>query len=195
MHLFYPYAMRIMHHAELVLALALAGGSVLAFPALGVELTGMQDLLQARSAPLAQPEGRATLAVALLLLATIAWTLLCDTIHTAQDVDDDTTAGVRSTLLQHQRYSRWLLRALTATQVGALVSLGCAIRADFADKGALFFGLSCGAAAVALLVMVEKVDLRRPESAAWWLGRGNVAVAAAMVGGFAAEYVVKVKVL
>ena len=113
------------------------------------------------------------------------WTMTYDTIYAHQDVADDVQAGVRSMAVQFRDSTKLLCAALSVGQVGLLVKAGW----DMA-LGEWYFVVACAGTAVALGAMVWLVDLKRPESCAWWFKMDFLFVGATVCGGWFAEYVV-----
>ena len=84
LHLLYPFAKRFTDHPQLVLGFAYSLGIFVAFPALGQALYPFDSGV---------PPGNNMGAYSLTAVI-VFWTLLNDTIYSAQDVEDDAKAGL-----------------------------------------------------------------------------------------------------
>lgn len=182
LHTIYPCMKRVTNFPQLWLGAAFAGG-------VGV---GYAVLMRGQAAwVLPDVTSRDGLCLLSMGVAIAFWNALVDTIYSGQDLQDDKKAGIKSILVVFESSSRGLMRALAVVQVGALVAIGHFERGDLAAGGSPYFGITCGATAVALGVMVERVDLRDAACCAWWFTTGNGYVAACMGGGLLLEYYLK----
>ena len=177
LHILYPFAKRVTHHPQLMLGFAHSLGVFVSFPALG------QSIALGRGPWSANATGALSLSAAIIF-----WTLLNDTIYAAQDVDDDSKAGVGSTMIYWGDAARMFLRVLVLFQLLSLVAVFFVIK-DTAPSGGVFYtSLTCGGTALGLVTMVERVDLREPASCAWWFNQGNVLVGYGIGSGLVGEY-------
>ncbi|KAF9893598.1 hypothetical protein FE257_010910 [Aspergillus nanangensis] len=177
----YPLGKRFTHFPQVILGVGFSLAILMACAALDVELYtrlgsngDSDDLL---------PQTMATMC---LFAACLLWTVIFDTVYAHQDVDDDVKAGVRSLAVLLGGHSRAGLLVMALAQCVFLVMVG--IMCDFS---AIYFMASCGGTLVTLMTMVRTVDLKRPESCAWWFGPGSKIVGVAIVGGLLGEYWVR----
>lgn len=178
LHVLYPFAKRVTHHPQLILGFAHSFGVFVSFPALGESI-----LLSLEDAPSANATGAFCLSAAIIF-----WTLLNDTIYSAQDVDDDSKVGVGSTMVYWGDAARTFLRILVVLQLLSLIAISFVIKDSAASGGMVYTALTCGGTALGLFSMVESVDLREPASCEWWFNRGNVLVGYGIASGLVGEY-------
>ena len=165
----YPYGKSFTNYPQLILGLVFSWGVLLAVPAMNAEAVMMK-----------QP--KVMWAQVVLYLSCTAWTVLYDTIYAAQDVSDDSRLGLYSTMTAHKRNPRSFLRIVCLLQCSGLVAV-----AFLADVSWVYLtGLVT--TVVALVYMIEKVDLSNPKSCAWWFGVGDVRIALIMTVMFLGEY-------
>ncbi|KAG0136504.1 UbiA prenyltransferase family-domain-containing protein [Tuber indicum] len=134
----YPLMKRATHYPQFVLGLAFSWGALLGFPALGLGL-----------------DGPVMATAACLYGSNVAWTVVYDIVYAHQDVRDDVKAGVKSIVVKHEAYTKYLMSALGAAQVGLLAGAGAV-----AGCGPVFYLVSCGGAAGSLAYMIRKVNLK-----------------------------------
>lgn len=89
-----------------------------------------------------------------LFLFCIAWIMFYDTIYAAQDIKDDTKAGIKSSVVRHQGQTRTLLIEAALTQVALLCCTGLVIEAT-----AVYFISTCFGSALILETMIRNVNL------------------------------------
>ncbi|MCJ1374868.1 Para-hydroxybenzoate--polyprenyltransferase, mitochondrial precursor (PHB:polyprenyltransferase) [Loxospora ochrophaea] len=178
-HVIYPLAKRVTNYPQLILGFAQAWGTVLAFPALGLDLLSSSSI---------SPSAH-MMSAGLLYTSMVAWEALCDLVYAAQDLKDDKEAGVKSMALHYQRYLKMVLGAASSFQVACLVCVGLQIEAE-----AMYFAATCGGTAVTLGVMVQRVNLGNPADCMWWFKYGSVATGLAMISGLVYEYGVRLGV-
>ena len=177
LHVLYPFAKRVTHHPQLILGFAHSLGVFVSFPALG------------QSIPLSLDTQYANATGAFSLGAVIVfWTLLNDTIYAAQDVNDDSKAGVGSTMIYWGDGARMFLRFLVLFQLLSLAAILFVIKDAASSGGMVYATLTCGGTALGLITMVERVDLGEPASCAWWFNKGNVLVGYGIGSGLVGEY-------
>lgn len=178
LHVVYPYTKRVTHYPQLVLGLANAGGSAIALAALGVDIS------------LNSPS-RSTIALGLLAVAVTAWATIFDTVYSAQDLEDDKKAGIKSTMVAHERSARVVLRIAASLELLALALIGFVIRSVSPLAGNTMIALTCACTAMALGMMVEKVDFKSTASCGWWFSTGNLLVGAAIAAPLGGAYIVE----
>jgi len=167
----YPLAKRVTYYPQFVLGLTFSWGAIMGFPALGV------DLLH---------NSAALTSAAFLYTSNIAWTVLYDMIYAHMDIKDDSKAGIKSIALKHGKQTKQILSGLAITQVGLLAAAGMA-----AGAGPVFFIGSCGGVAVALAVMIKKVNLKSVKDCWWWFVNGCWLTGGVISAGLGAEYIVQ----
>ncbi len=171
----YPYAKRVTDYPQLVLGITLAWGI---FP--GSVVTGI-DI-----ARMWKDNAPAAMGLWSLFVAYVTWTLVYDTIYAFQDIQDDVTSGVRSMAISWRHSAKTLLALLAAVQIFALSATGWSV-----DAGLGYYVGSCGGSAVALGVMIWRVDLQEPKACAWWFQYGILMVGACMTAGMVANWVAR----
>lgn len=175
LHVLYPYTKRIIYYPQLVLGLAFGGGSVLAFPIFGVDL-------------FLRISDRETAVASLLVLAVTAWTVVFDTIYSAQDLVDDRKAGIKSMMVAHEKGARTVLRIAALVELLALVLIGFVMRSVSIPAGNILIALTCVSTAIALGAMVERVDLTSTSNCGWWFNTGNLFVGMVIGCNFCGTY-------
>jgi 4-hydroxybenzoate polyprenyltransferase len=125
----------------------------------------------------------ATLGGACMYGASVLWTIIFDTVYAHQDITDDVKAGVKSLAIRLEDHTKLVLAVLGAFQVGLLIGAEC-----FCKLSAVYFVISCGGAASAIIAMLVLVDLKTPTSCAWWFGPGSRLVGASVVTGILTKY-------
>ncbi|TQV91357.1 hypothetical protein V2A60_008993 [Cordyceps javanica] len=141
------------------------------FPALGIDLLSNSAALGA---------------AAFLYTSNIAWTVLYDMIYAHMDIKDDAKAGIKSIALKHDADTKKVLTGLAVVQVGLLAAAGAA-----AGAGPAFFIGSCGGAAVALGVMIKRVNLKSVKDCWWWFVNGCWITGGVISTGLAADYLIR----
>lgn len=164
----YPLAKRITHYPQFVLGLTFSWGAIMGFPALGVDLLSDPAALQATAA---------------LYASCVSWTVLYDMIYAHMDVKDDPKAGIKSIVLRHAGQTKAILSALAAVQIGLLAAAGVAVGAS-----PVFYGASCGSAALTLGVMIKRVRLDDVSNCWWWFRNGALFTGGGIAGGMLLEY-------
>ncbi len=164
----YPLAKRVTHYPQVVLGFAWSWGIIMGFPAMGIGLFA--------------PESSTALAAAgTLYAANIAWTVLYDTIYAHQDVKDDTRIGIKSMAVKHG--AKTILTGLAAVQVSLLAVTGWIIGA-----GPVYFLGTCGGATTALVTMIWRARLEKPENCWWWFKWGCWFTGGSVASGLMGEY-------
>ncbi|ATY67222.1 4-hydroxybenzoate polyprenyl transferase [Cordyceps militaris] len=169
----YPLAKRVTYYPQFVLGLTFSWGAMMGFPALGVDLLTNSTALTA---------------AACLYTSNIAWTVLYDMIYAHMDIKDDAKAGIKSIALKHDADTKKVLTGLAAVQIGLLAAAGTA-----AGAGPAFFIGSCGGAAVALGIMIKRVDLKSVKDCWWWFVNGCWITGGVISMGLAADYLIRLR--
>ncbi|KAJ3498583.1 hypothetical protein NLG97_g1011 [Lecanicillium saksenae] len=167
----YPLAKRVTYYPQFVLGLTFSWGAIMGFPALGIDLLSNSAALTA---------------AACLYTSNIAWTVLYDMIYAHMDIKDDAKAGIKSIALKHDADTKKVLTGLAAVQIGLLAAAGTA-----AGAGPAFFIGSCGGAAVALGVMIKRVNLKSVKDCWWWFVNGCWITGGVISTGLAADYLIR----
>ena len=127
---------------------------------------------------------RLTIATLSLFAASVTWPMIYDTMYAHQDIRDDVRAGVKSMAIRFGDSTKQLAALLSATQFGLLALTGQ--KAGFSPA---YFILTCGGTAMALGIMIAKVNLEDPSSCFWFFRRSFWYVGGCMLAGFGAEYI------
>ncbi|KAK4207589.1 hypothetical protein QBC37DRAFT_455304 [Rhypophila decipiens] len=199
--LYYPLAKRQTHFAQFVLGFCLSWGMMLRSAATNSALVASLRVSpeQAISKVLIKDPWTDPSTLA-LLIASIAWVVIFDTIYAHQDLADDVHVGVKSTavlLSGNNQKSRattappidttkariflvimYLVMLLALVTCGHCSQLGPAYYLFTVGTGC---GLSVGA-------MVVKVDLTDPANCWKWFSKGFWMTGLAIVGGFTLEW-------
>ncbi|CAG9992986.1 unnamed protein product [Clonostachys byssicola] len=144
----YPLAKRITYYPQFVLGLTFSWGSLMGFPALGLDI--MSDLTILTTA-------------GCLYAASVVWTILYDMVYAHLDINDDAGAGIKSIALKHEAKTKYILTGLAAGMVGLLAGAGVA-----SGAGITFYITSCGGAMLTLGAMITRVKLKNSENIWWW---------------------------
>lgn len=118
-----------------------------------------------------------------LFTANVLWTMIYDTVYAHQDVEDDIKAGVKSMAVRFRDCTKVLATTLAVGMVGLLGAAGWAV-----ELGVVYSVVGCGGCALALGVMIAKVDLKDGASCAWFFHRGFWYVGGNMVAGLFGAY-------
>ncbi|KAI9796892.1 MAG: Para-hydroxybenzoate--polyprenyltransferase, mitochondrial precursor (PHB:polyprenyltransferase) [Piccolia ochrophora] len=167
----YPLAKRITHYPQFVLGLTFSWGAMMGFPALGIDLL---------------TNTTAATAAACLYGSNVAWTVLYDMIYAHMDIRDDGKAGIKSIALRHDADTKAILSGLAVVQIALLVGAGAAVGA-----GPVFYGGSCGGAALALGTMIKRVNLKSVRDCWWWFRNGCWLTGGAIASGLVGEYAMR----
>ncbi|KAM3550771.1 hypothetical protein MY1884_008072 [Beauveria asiatica] len=143
------------------------------FPALGIDLLS---------------NGAALTAAACLYTSNIAWTVLYDMIYAHMDIKDDAKAGIKSIALKHDADTKKVLTGLAAAQIALLTTAGAVTGA-----GPAFFVGTCGGAAVALGIMIKRVNLKSVQNCWWWFVNGCWITGGVISTGLAADYLIRLR--
>ncbi|RFU76124.1 4-hydroxybenzoate polyprenyl transferase [Trichoderma arundinaceum] len=164
----YPLAKRITYYPQFVLGLAFSWGTIMGFPALGIDLLSNHSALAS---------------AACLYASNIAWVVLYDMIYAHMDIKDDANAGIKSIALKHENQTKQVLTGLAIAQVVLLGSAGAA-----AGAGPIFFLGSCGGALITLGIMIKRVNLKSVKNCWWWFVNGCWITGGVISVGMAADY-------
>ena len=99
-----------------------------------------------------------------LSAAIVSRTMLNDTVYAAQDVEDDLTAGVGSTVVYWGGFTRAFLRILAFLQLLSLAAVSLILKSLTSSDAIIYSTLTCGGTGLVLYDMVEMVDLKSPAS-------------------------------
>jgi len=166
----YPLAKRVTYYPQFVLGLTFSWGSMMGFPALGIDLLSYQAALTA---------------AACLYASNVAWTVLYDMIYAHMDIKDDVKAGIKSIALKHEKETKKVLSGLAVVQVGLLAATGYS-----AGLGSVFFFGSCGGAALTLGTMIRRVNLKDVKDCWWWFRNGAWLTGGVISLGLTGEYLI-----
>jgi 4-hydroxybenzoate polyprenyltransferase len=173
--MFYPFAKRVTHHAQVVLGLPLACGVLIGSSALGVDPIATFLSQKAYSAGLAA-----------LFFSYILWSVIHDTVYAQQDVEDDMKAGVKSMAVHYRYYLKPLLLILGVIQVALYIYMGVVLHADIPYQM-----LTSAGSATLIVWMLWSVDLDDPQSCGEWFQKGCVALGVIVSSGLFAEYLLR----
>ncbi|KAM0803201.1 UbiA prenyltransferase family-domain-containing protein [Usnea florida] len=171
----YPFAKRVTYYPQVVLGLILAWGFVMGEVAMG--------LYPFESAEI-------TASVGCLFLASTLWTIIYDFIYAHQDLDDDIKAGIKSMAVLYQQSAKNLLWSILATLLCLLIAGGM-----LSGMGPVYFVSSVVGTVMSLGLMIQKVQLERPESCMWWFGNGFWSAGGAMSIGLFGQYMSKIGIM
>jgi 4-hydroxybenzoate polyprenyltransferase len=167
----YPLAKRVTYYPQLVFGLTYSWGTIMGFPALGVDLLSNNSAL---------------VAAGCLYAGNVAWGILYDMIYAHQDAKDDVKAGIKSIVVRHGHQTKPILTGLGAVQVGFLAAAGMAVGAS-----PVFFVGACGGAVASLGTMIYKVKLDSVADCWWWFKNGSWITGGSISLGMLAEYLVQ----
>ncbi|CAD6575409.1 MAG: hypothetical protein ASARMPRED_007219 [Alectoria sarmentosa] len=164
----YPYAKRVTYYPQVVLGLILAWGIVMGEVAMGLD-------------PFQSP--KITASIGCLFLASTMWTIIYDMIYAHQDLDDDIKAGIKSMAVLYQQSAKNLLWIV-------LAAISCLLTAGGVLSGLspVYFVSSVAGTVVSLGLMIQKVELKQPESCMWWFGNGFWSAGGAMAIGLLGQF-------
>lgn len=167
----YPLAKRITYYPQVVLGTAFSWGTIMGFPALGVDL--LMDM-------------PALIAAGCLYTSCVAWTVLYDMIYAHMDIKDDVKAGIKSIALAHEASTKPVLTGLAIVQTSLLAAAGIATGA-----GPAFFVGGCGGALASLATMIWRVDLESVQSCWWWFRYGCWLTGGGISSGLLVDYMIQ----
>ncbi|EUC42421.1 hypothetical protein COCMIDRAFT_103530 [Bipolaris oryzae ATCC 44560] len=162
--IYYPYAKRHTNLSQLVLGFCLSWGIMVGSSAVGV------------IKPWTDPS------TVFLLVASILWVILFDTIYAHQDLADDVKIGVKSIAVLFHHNARALLWALYLGMIASLVASGY-----HGQLGVLYYAFTVIGCMLSVGTMVVKVDLKSPASCWLWFSQGFWLTGLAIFGGLFAD--------
>ncbi|KAJ5294677.1 hypothetical protein PENANT_c014G01397 [Penicillium antarcticum] len=163
---YYPYAKRHTNFPQVVLGFFLTGGIMIGSSAMGVFEPWID---------------KSTLS---LLMASILWVVIFDTVYAHQDLEDDLKVGVKSTAILLRNYARLFLFVLYLAMSACVFACGY-----FANMSLAFFSVTVGGCFLSVGAMVFLVDLKDSASCWSWFSQGFWMTGVAISGGLLAEYV------
>ena len=163
----YPFFKRFTHYPQVMLGFALSWGVIIAFPALGLQLFTSQ---------------KSEVAAGCMVISTITWTVINDTIYAFQDIEDDLKVGIKSVAVRYRDNPKSLFGGLAVVQVLSLVFTGVVIGA-----GPIFFVCAFSVSGF-LAILIRNVNLQDKGNCAWWFQRGCHSIGALTVYCFLSEY-------
>lgn len=169
----YPYGKRFTFYPQIILGSVFSWGVVLAFPAMGMDITAKDSTM---------------MAVASLYVSCIAWTMSYDTIYSAQDRKDDVRAKVKSPVVRHQDHTRAILSLAITTQLLLLIGTGIAINAHL-----MYYLLTVLGTSTVLITEVTTVNLENPKECLWWFQKGCWCTGVVLSAGLVEEYLIRLE--
>lgn len=163
--IYYPYAKRHTHLPQLVLGFCLTWGIMVGSSAVGA------------SKPWKDPS------TVLLLVASILWVVLFDTIYAHQDLADDLKIGVKSMAVLFRNHAKALLWTLYVGMSACLLASGY-----YGDMGLAYYAITVGGCVTSVGAMISKVDLESSASCWLWFSQGFWLTGLAISGGLLADY-------
>ncbi|KAI1466789.1 UbiA prenyltransferase [Daldinia caldariorum] len=146
--LYYPWAKRHTHFAQVVLGLWLGWGSLVGSSAMGLRPSEESPSLY-------------------LLAVCILWTTIYDTVYAHQDVADDKAIGLKSMAVLFGNRTKLILWPILGLVIVLLTAVGVE-----ADLGLLYFILAVGGCASSLGAMIAMVELGDSYSCWLWFKYG-----------------------
>ncbi|KAF3809048.1 4-hydroxybenzoate polyprenyltransferase [Colletotrichum gloeosporioides] len=165
--IYYPWAKRHTNLPQFVLGFCLTWGIMVGSSGMGVS----------------QPWTDAS--TVSLLLASILWVVVFDTIYAHQDIVDDLKVGVKSTAILIQGFAKPALWSMFLSMIGCLIASGY-----YGGMGLPYYGLVVGGCVVSVGSMIARVDLADPASCWRWFSQGFWLTGAAIASGLLAEYLI-----
>jgi 4-hydroxybenzoate polyprenyltransferase len=164
----YPLAKRVTYYPQFIFGMTFSWGTIMGFPALGVDLLSNNSALMAAGC---------------LYASNIAWGILYDMIYAHMDVKDDAKAGIKSMVVRHGHQTKTFLTGLGAVQVGFLAAAGMAVGAT-----PVYFIGTCASAVASLGTMIYRVNLNSIDDCWWWFKNGCWITGGSISFGMFAEY-------
>jgi 4-hydroxybenzoate polyprenyltransferase len=174
---YYPYAKRHTNFPQFVLGFCLSWGILIGSLAMGVRPFSISFA----SWTIAVRE--VSLPLIFLVVACTFWTVIYDTVYAHLDLKQDSKIGVRSTAVFFRDRTKSFLWACLTFTVAFLAAAGFTGRLSVA-----YFVVSGLGSFVSLSLMIKKVDLKKPETCAWWFSHGFHFAGAAIAAGLLHEY-------
>ena len=170
---FYPMTKRITFLTPVVLGFTFAWAMFIGCSALGLD---PETLVVGRSRS-------TTIAFLCLYTSTAIWTIIYETIYAHQDVRDDAKFKVKSMAVHLGHRAKQFLSVMTVLQVSLLVVTGICMNA-----GLVFFCGTCGLTAIALAIVIRRVNLEKPADCKWWHKNELWFVGGSITAGLFGEY-------
>jgi 4-hydroxybenzoate polyprenyltransferase len=166
----YPYMKRITHFAQVELGITLGWGVLIGASAGGVDILAITSQKTPKSA---------ALGLWLLYATYLVWTVIYDVVYAFQDVRDDIKAGAMSMAVLLQHRPKQILSVLSMIQIGLLLWVGLTL----AGVAVAYHLFAVGLAGMALVTMIQQVDLDDPKSCGKWFKRGTIWIDFAIAAG------------
>ncbi|KAI1866236.1 uncharacterized protein JN550_007624 [Neoarthrinium moseri] len=163
---YYPFAKRHTHFPQVVLGVALQWAVIVGSCAMG------------GGSP------RANTSVLYLFLGSLLWTVIYDTIYGFQDYADDIKIGVKSTAVLFGEWGKPILWLMSNCMAGLLLASGQA-----AEMSLIYLVIAVGGTFGCLNWMMASVNLKSPDSCAWWFTYGFWGPAVSISLGLLCEYI------
>ncbi|KAF2874400.1 prenyltransferase, UbiA family protein [Massariosphaeria phaeospora] len=163
---YYPYSKRHIQLPQLVLGMALQWAVVL-----GTTAIGLRNAWTNKS-------------VLCLFFASLLWTVVYDTVYGYQDYEEDLKLGVGSTAVLFGKSKGKIFLWLLSNSIVALLWASGSI----SQMSIVYFTIAVGGCFVSLNLMTVYVDIRSPDSCAWWFVYGFWGPALSISAGLLSEY-------
>ncbi|KAL2177754.1 UbiA prenyltransferase family-domain-containing protein [Thermothelomyces heterothallicus CBS 202.75] len=170
--IYYPYAKRHTHLAQVVLGFCLSYGVVMGSCAMGLFPQSIPVMVHVPTV--------------CLMGACLLWTVLYDTVYAHQDVEDDRKLGLKSTAVLLGDRSKPALWCV----LGAMLAL-LAVPGRAAGMGPPYYLFTLGGCLASLGTMVYRVDLKDPASCWWWFRYGFWLAGGSIAAGLVSEYLLR----
>ncbi|KAK8145877.1 hypothetical protein G3M48_003894 [Beauveria asiatica] len=158
--LYYPYAKRHMPMPQLILGFCMTWGIMIGSSAMGVNEPWFD---------------KSTIC---LMMASVLWVVLFDTIYAHQDLADDIKVGVKSLAVFVQGFARTFLLLLTVSMSTLLYYSGV-----YGGMGTPYQVITVAGCSLSVGIMVASVDLMDPASCWKWFANGFWFTGLSIVGG------------
>ncbi|AEO60785.1 hypothetical protein MYCTH_2096317 [Thermothelomyces thermophilus ATCC 42464] len=166
--IYYPYAKRHTHLAQVVLGFCLSYGVVMGSCAMGLIPVVVH------------------IPTVCLMGACLLWTVLYDTVYAHQDVEDDRKLGLKSTAVllgDRTKPALWCV-------LGAMLAL-LAVPGRAAGMAPPYYLFTLGGCLASLGTMVHRVDLKEPASCWWWFRYSFWLAGGSIAAGLVSEYLIR----
>lgn len=168
--IYYPWAKLHTYFPQVILGFCLAWGIMVGSAAAGLERPWIDQ------------------GTICLVIVSVLWTVIYDTIYAHQDIKDDARVGVKSMalLLKTELQTKFLLWFLWLLMGSALI-----MYATLEGLGFQFYLIAVLGSLASQGAMIWKVELRKEESCWWWFAVGFWYVGLSIAGGLLSEHLVK----
>ncbi|KAI1645177.1 UbiA prenyltransferase [Daldinia loculata] len=164
--IYYPWSKRHTYFSQFVLGFCLAWGIIVGCAAVGAE----------------QPwKDRSALC---LVLVSIFWTVIYDTIYSYQDIEDDIKIGLKSTAVLFGNYTKLFLWVCYGFMCTFIVLYG-----QLSALGIGYYIITLGGSLLSLGTMIASVDLKDEADCWWWFVSDFWSTGVSIAGGLVFEYV------